>query len=57
MCIRDRDTVLVAPGERYDVEFVAVEPGMWMIHCHISHHTTNDGEEPGGLMMMVNVEG
>ncbi len=51
-----KDTVLVAPGERYDVEFVATEPGMWMIHCHITHHTTNDGEEPGGLMMVVNVE-
>lgn len=51
-----KDTVLVAPGERYDVEFVPTEPGMWMIHCHITHHTTNDGEEPGGLMMTVNVE-
>lgn len=51
-----KDTVLVAPGERYDVEFVPTEPGMWMIHCHITHHTTNDGEEPGGLMMVVNVK-
>jgi FtsP/CotA-like multicopper oxidase with cupredoxin domain len=51
-----KDTVLVSPGERYDIEFTAAEPGMWMIHCHISHHTTNDGEEPGGLMMTVHVE-
>jgi manganese oxidase len=51
-----KDTVLVSPGERYDVEFIAAEPGMWMIHCHISHHTTNDGAEPGGLMMTVHVE-
>lgn len=50
-----KDTVLVAPGERYDIEFTASEPGMWMVHCHISHHTTNDGEEPGGLMMMIDV--
>jgi len=50
-----KDTVLVAPGERYDIEFVASEPGMWMLHCHISHHTTNDGEEPGGLMMVIDV--
>jgi manganese oxidase len=52
-----KDTVLVAPGERYDVEFVATEPGKWMLHCHILHHTTNDGVEPGGLMMMFDVRG
>jgi FtsP/CotA-like multicopper oxidase with cupredoxin domain len=47
-----KDTVLVSPGERYDVEFVANETGQWMLHCHVLHHTTNDGVEPGGLMMM-----
>lgn len=51
-----KDTVSVAPGERYDVEFMADMPGMWMLHCHIPHHTTNDGEEPGGLMLVIEVE-
>jgi manganese oxidase len=50
-----KDTVSVAPGERYDVEFIATETGQWMLHCHILHHTTNDNVEPGGLMLMVNV--
>ena len=50
-----KDTVLVSPGERYDIEFVATEPGKWMLHCHISHHTTNDNADPGGLMLVVNV--
>jgi FtsP/CotA-like multicopper oxidase with cupredoxin domain len=50
-----KDTVTVAPGERYDIEFVATEPGQWMLHCHILHHTTNDNVEPGGLMLMINV--
>jgi FtsP/CotA-like multicopper oxidase with cupredoxin domain len=50
-----KDTIAVAPGERYDVEFVATEPGLWMLHCHILHHTTNDNIEPGGLMLIVNV--
>lgn len=50
-----KDTVAVAPGERYDIEFVATEPGMWAVHCHILHHVTNDGEEPGGLTMVVNI--
>jgi FtsP/CotA-like multicopper oxidase with cupredoxin domain len=50
-----KDTVSVAPGERYDIEFTATEPGAWMLHCHIPHHVTNDGVEPGGLMLVVNV--
>jgi FtsP/CotA-like multicopper oxidase with cupredoxin domain len=50
-----KDTLSIAPGERYDIEFVAAETGQWMLHCHILHHTTNDNIEPGGLMMMINV--
>ncbi|MBI1281337.1 MAG: multicopper oxidase domain-containing protein [Anaerolineaceae bacterium] len=50
-----RDTLSVAPGERYDIEFVATEPGTWLFHCHILHHVTNDGVEPGGLAMVINV--
>ena len=50
-----KDTVSVAPGERYDIEFVPTETGQWMLHCHILHHTTNDNVEPGGLMLMINV--
>jgi FtsP/CotA-like multicopper oxidase with cupredoxin domain len=52
-----KDTVSVAPGERYDIEFTATETGQWMLHCHILHHTTNDNVEPGGLMLIVNVVG
>lgn len=50
-----KDTVNVAPGERYDVEFTAARPGQWMLHCHIPHHITNDGVEPGGLVLVINV--
>jgi YVTN family beta-propeller protein len=50
-----KDTVAVAPGERYDIEFVATEPGMWAVHCHVLHHVTNNGEEPGGLTIVVNI--
>jgi FtsP/CotA-like multicopper oxidase with cupredoxin domain len=55
-----KDTVLVGPGERYDVEFVARAPGQWLIHCHIAHHTTNDGTEDegaGGLTMVLVIAG
>jgi manganese oxidase len=50
-----KDTVNVAPGERYDIEFAPTETGEWMLHCHIPHHTTNEHVEPGGLMLMINV--
>ena len=53
-----KDTVNVAPGERYDVIWEALEPGKWLLHCHINHHTTNNNVEHeggGGLMMVINV--
>jgi hypothetical protein len=54
------DTINVGPGQRYDVIWPALKPGKWMIHCHISHHTTNNNVETqggGGLMMHIEVEG
>jgi FtsP/CotA-like multicopper oxidase with cupredoxin domain len=53
-----KDTVNVGPGERYDVIWEAREPGKWLVHCHIPHHTTNDNVEEeggGGLTMVINV--
>jgi FtsP/CotA-like multicopper oxidase with cupredoxin domain len=53
------DTVNVAPGQRYDVIWTAREPGNWLIHCHIPHHTTNNNAETqggGGLMVVIRVD-
>jgi plastocyanin len=36
-----KDTVMIAPGERYDLEFEANNPGVWMVHCHIENHADN----------------
>lgn len=33
-----KDTVLVAPGERVAVDFVADNPGQWLAHCHTAYH-------------------
>jgi len=52
------DTVNVGPGQRYDVIWKARQPGKWLIHCHIGHHTTNNNVEMrggGGLMMLIDV--
>ena len=54
----EKDTINVAPGERYDVIWTAREPGRWLLHCHIPHHTTNDNVEArggGGLTMILEV--
>jgi len=54
------DTVNVGPGQRYDVIWTAREPGKWLIHCHIPHHTANNNVEvegAGGLTMIIDVAG
>jgi len=54
----EADTVNVGPGQRYDVIWTAREPGKWLLHCHIGHHTTNNNTETqggGGLTMIIDV--
>jgi len=54
------DTVNVGPGQRYDVVWIAREPGRWLIHCHIPHHIKNNNVEVrggGGLTMVIEVTG
>jgi manganese oxidase len=43
------DTVLVGPGERYDVLIKATELGAWAYHCHVLSHA----EGPDGMFGMV----
>jgi len=35
------NTVLVGVAQSRDVEFVANNPGDWMLHCHLPHHMMN----------------
>jgi hypothetical protein len=54
----DADVVNVAPGQRFDVIWPAREPGKWIFHCHIPHHTLNNNVEEqgaGGLTLLVEV--
>lgn len=51
-----KDTVLIGPGERYDLELLGDNPGVWMVHCHMEPHMDNgmmtlliyDGARPSG---------
>jgi len=51
------DVVSMGPGERYDVIVEMNNPGLWMTHDHIEHHTTSAGQEMGGSMLVVEYEG
>src|SRR5205823_1445101 len=42
------DTLVVAPGETYDVIVHATNPGVWAFHCHILSHV----EGPQGMFGM-----
>jgi FtsP/CotA-like multicopper oxidase with cupredoxin domain/plastocyanin len=43
------DTLVVAPGQRFDILVHAVHPGAWAFHCHILPHV----EGPQGMYGMV----
>ncbi|MFD0692843.1 multicopper oxidase family protein [Paenibacillus sp. GCM10027628] len=53
------NTVLIGPGETYDIALTADAVGSWMFHCHILDHTMNAGEmangEMGGLITVLKV--
>lgn len=54
----EADVINVGPGQRYDVIWPAKEPGKWIFHCHIPHHTLNNNVEVrggGGLTLLVDV--
>ena len=45
------DAVLVGPYETWDVAFIADNPGIWMLHCHVLAHAAH------GMSMTINYEG
>ena len=50
-----KNTILVASGETWDIEFIAKNPGIWPMHCHMPHHVTNNGAPGvGGMFTTVN---
>jgi manganese oxidase len=44
------NTVLVGVAQARDVEFVANNPGSWMLHCHLPHHMMNQMASNAGPM-------
>ena len=44
------NTVLVGVAQSRDIEFVANNPGDWMLHCHLPHHMMNQMSSNVGPM-------
>lgn len=51
------DVLHLSPGERYDVIMHMNNPGRWIAHDHIEHHTSNNGKAPGGSVFVIEYEG
>ena len=45
------NTVLVGVAQARDIEFEANNPGDWMLHCHMPHHTMNHMASMVGPML------
>lgn len=50
-----KDTILMEPGERYDIILRLDQVGRFMFHDHIDENATNNGAYPGGMITMINV--
>lgn len=44
------NTVLVGVAQARNIEFVANNPGDWMLHCHLPHHMMNQMSSQAGKM-------
>lgn len=50
-------TVVIAPGQTRDIEFIADAPGDWAMHCHRRHHPMNAMGHEIPVMLGVNQGG
>jgi FtsP/CotA-like multicopper oxidase with cupredoxin domain len=51
------NTVAVNPGQTIDIDFVANNPGVWPLHCHILAHMVDNHDAMAGLMTVVQYAG
>lgn len=48
---------VTAPGETYDIEFAADNPGTEVFHCHLPHHTAGPNGGDGGMLTTFHYQG
>ncbi len=51
------NTVLVGVAQAREIEFVANNPGDWMLHCHLPHHMMNQMSSNVGRMSRMATRG
>lgn len=51
------DTISIHPGNRWEVDFPADNPGKWLLSPANPMHRTNNGVIPGGMMTVVEYAG
>ncbi|HEY5095388.1 MAG TPA: multicopper oxidase family protein [Candidatus Eremiobacteraceae bacterium] len=51
------NTIPVQPGQTIDIDFLANNPGVWPLHCHIISHMVDNHDVMSGLMTVVQYEG
>jgi manganese oxidase len=51
------NTVAINPGQTIDIDFVANNPGVWPLHCHILAHMVDNHDMMAGLMTVIRYDG
>jgi FtsP/CotA-like multicopper oxidase with cupredoxin domain len=51
------NTMPVHPGQTIDIDFLANNPGVWPLHCHILSHMVDNHDMMSGLMTVVRYDG
>jgi len=51
------DVIDISEGSRIDAIVKMNNPGIWLNHDHIEHHTSNSGKFPGGAVAILEYEG
>lgn len=54
---RPMNTIPVDPGRTVDIDFVANNPGVWPLHCHIVSHMVDNHDQMSGLVTVIQYEG
>lgn len=51
------NTIPVHPGQTIDIDFIANNPGVWPLHCHIVAHMVDNHDAMSGLMTVLRYDG
>jgi len=51
------NTIPVDPGRTIDIDFIANNPGVWPLHCHIVSHMVDNHDLMSGIVAVVQYEG